>query len=121
MILSIEIPRWTYLRATWSVLSHVWLPTLEVCRAGRACLHGDFCPAQTFTRDVGTLLKFGGGGGAHPQSLLPHSRHVARISSRRWPTWRGPKVPPIKNENSSDLAHYILVPGQFIFVFVFSL
>ena len=32
-------------------------------------------------------------------------RHVARIFSRRGPTWRGPKVFPAKTKNSPDFAH----------------
>ena len=45
--------------------------------------------------------------------------YQARISSRRGPTWRGPKTPPMKNsktENSSNLSHYFLGPGKFIFL-----
>ena len=55
---------------------------------------------------------------AHIQSQI---RQVARISSRKGPTWRGPKVPLIKNQNSSDLAHYCFGPAQSLFIFSFLL
>ena len=48
-------------------------------------------------------------------------RHVARISSRRGPTWRGPRVPLPKTENSSDLAHYFWVRANLFFIFFFTI
>ena len=43
---------------------------------------------------------------------------VARMSSRRGPTWLGPRYPLPKTENSSELAHHIFGLGQFIFYFL---
>ena len=45
-------------------------------------------------------------------------RHVARISSRRGQPGMGPRCPLPKTENSSDLVHYFLGRGQFIFYFL---
>ena len=48
-------------------------------------------------------------------------RHVARISSRRGSTWRGPKVPATKNRKLLGLGPLFLGPGQsFFFIFLFS-
>ena len=44
-------------------------------------------------------------------------RHVARISSRWWPAWRGPSYPLSKTKDSSELAHYFLVNPAILFSF----
>ena len=49
---------------------------------------------------------------------LQRPRHVARISSRRGPTWRGPNVPPTKNRKHLGFGPLFLGPGQFIFYFL---
>ena len=48
-------------------------------------------------------------------------RHVTRISSRRGQPGAGLIYPLPKTENSSDLSHYILGPGQFILFSYFTI
>ena len=49
------------------------------------------------------------------------ARHVARFSSRREPTWRGPRVPPTKNKKLFGFDPLFFGAGQFIFIFFFSI
>ena len=58
------------------------------------------------------------GGDQDTQIAVVLGRHVARISPRRGPTWRGPKVPPTKNRKLLGFGPLFFgEPENFIFVF----